>query len=42
MSVFEQILSRDDFDRCRWEEVIAVAPEKDCQEYSSLFLGRAS
>jgi hypothetical protein len=39
MSVFDQELSRSDFDRCRWQEAIATAPKKDCQEYSSLFLG---
>jgi hypothetical protein len=41
MSMFEQALSRSDFDRCRWEEVLAAAPKKDCQEYSSLFLAKA-
>jgi hypothetical protein len=33
MSVFEQPLTRADFDRCRWEEVIAGAPRKNCQDY---------
>jgi hypothetical protein len=42
MSVFDQVLSRGDFDRCRWEEVIAGSAKKDCQEYSSLFLTKAS
>ncbi len=42
MSAFDQVLSRGDFERCRWEEVIAGSVRKDCQEYSSLFLGKAS
>jgi hypothetical protein len=41
MSVLEQPLTRADFDRCRWEEVVASAPRKDCQEYSSLSLAKA-
>src|SRR5260370_66149 len=41
MSAFDQVLSRSDFDRCRWEEFVATAPKNDCQEYSYLFLGKA-
>jgi hypothetical protein len=41
MAVFDQVLSLSDFDRCRWEEVVATAHKKDCQEYSYLFLGKA-
>lgn len=42
MSVFEQALSRSDFDRCCWEDVITGSPKKTCQEYFGLFLRKAN
>src|SRR4051794_11783066 len=42
MTVFERALTRSDFDRCRWEEVIAGLPEKTCHEYSGPYLQRAN
>src|SRR6266849_729408 len=41
MSVFEQPLTRSDFDRCRWEEVIESAKKKTCHEYMGPFMQRA-
>jgi hypothetical protein len=41
MSVFEQPLTRADFDRCRWEEAIAGVAEKDCHNYFGPFIQRA-
>jgi hypothetical protein len=42
MSVFEQPLTRADFDRCRWEEVITGITEKNCQNYFGPFIQRAN
>jgi hypothetical protein len=36
----EHPLTRADFDRCRWEEVIAGSKEKECFAYACLFFGR--
>jgi hypothetical protein len=41
MSVFEQPLTRADFDRCRWEEVVTAALQKNCQDYFGPFMHRA-
>lgn len=41
MPVFEQPLTRADFDRCGWEEVLTAAPQKNCQEYFGPFMHRA-
>jgi hypothetical protein len=42
MSVFEQPLTRADFDRCHWEGVIAGIAEKSCQNYSGPFIHRSN
>lgn len=34
-------ISREDFDRCRWEDVIAQSDERTCQRYSTLFFAKA-
>ncbi len=41
MSGLEQPLTRADFDRCRWEEVIAGVPRMNCQDYFGPFHQRA-
>jgi hypothetical protein len=41
MSVFEQPLTRGDFDRLPWQEVVEAAGKKTCHEYMGPFMHRA-
>lgn len=42
MSIFDHPLTRDDFDRCCWEEIIAGVSEKDCHNYIGPFIQRSN
>jgi uncharacterized protein YjiS (DUF1127 family) len=34
-------VTRDDFERCNWQEVIASCEEKECVAYSTRFFAKA-
>jgi hypothetical protein len=41
MLLADIVVTRDDFERCNWQEVIANCEEKECIAYSTRFFAKA-